>query len=74
MEGEDIPAARLGIEAVGEPGFNASALVQERQGSDVIGLECQAARRHTSPTATSTPVRVCPSGFASTTPAALPST
>ena len=37
MEGEDVPAARLGIEAVSKPGLNTGALVQERQGASVGG-------------------------------------
>ena len=72
MEGEDLPAAGVGLEEVGELGDGAGGLVGERQAA--IG------RRHAGGRPpryladwVSTPVSVCPFGLASTTPMALPS-
>ena len=44
MEGKDDAAARLRVQSVGEPGLHAGALVQERQGTDVIGQVLRQAR------------------------------
>ena len=72
MEGEDFPAAGIGFQGIGEVRYSAGGFVGERQGQAVMR---QLAGRPSLYLAdcVSTPVSVCPSGLASTTPTALPS-
>ena len=73
VEGEDLPAAGVGVEAVGELGDDAGGFVGERQRQAVVRAVPWAGPSAYLADWISTPVSVWPSGLASMTPMALPS-
>ena len=74
MEGEDLPAAGIGLQQVRELRDGAGGLVGERQGLGVGGDGRRAEPPAYLADCVSTPIRGCPFGLASTTPMALPPT